>query len=163
MKPSPEAVAAINSSAAGNAASSKTTKDGTSSNNNTALKRKISTMSAVRTCNDSRMSFDDFCDSAKGSGSDEGYAASSEFQSGGSGSGSDSISSDGVNKKQDNATSSGRGGGAAGASKSNKMDGMTMAETSSMSSSLLADFSSVMNKEGSWFISCMLFSSNQIS
>mmetsp|Transcript_4735 Transcript_4735/g.8426 ORF Transcript_4735/g.8426 Transcript_4735/m.8426 type:complete len:1499 (+) Transcript_4735:34-4530(+) len=158
MKPSSEAVAAITGPAAGNATSSKPTKEGTSSNNNAALKRKISAMSTARTGDDSRTSFDDSSDSAKESGSDEGYAASSEFQSGGSGSGSDSISSDGVIKKQDNAASSGHGGGdgAAGASKSNKMDGMTMAETSSMSSSLLADFSSVMNEEGS----CTSLSSN---
>ena len=90
---------------------------------------------------------------AVGSGSDEGYNASSERQSG---SGSDSISSDCGKKEKVASSTRGGVGGAAGQSK-NKVGGVTMAsqsnskriETSSMSSSVLADFSSVMNEEGS--------------
>jgi hypothetical protein len=83
---------------------------------------------------------------AVGSGSDEGYAASSERQSG-SGSGSDSTSSD-YSKK-------GRGPGRCGGGVSLLKVGVTTAsrsdskrtETSSMSSSVLADYSSGMNDE----------------
>ncbi len=81
-----------------------------------------------------------------GSGSDEGYAASAECQSG-SGSGSDSTSSD-ISKK-------GRGPARCGGGVSLLKIGVTMTsrsdskrtETSSMSSSVLADFSSGMNDE----------------
>ena len=125
---------------------------------NCALKRKISSMTRDGTsCGD---------DSSDGTKSDEGYAASSERQSGSgsdersserqSGSGWDSMSSDDDNKEEKMA-SSGRGGGAVGFALSNVMVGMTMAsqsnskrtETSSMSSSVLADFSSVVNEDGS--------------
>jgi len=104
-------------------------------------------------------------DGAMGSGSDEGYAASNERNScSGSdegyansierqavGSGGDSMSSDDDNKKL--ASPLARNGGGGGFPLSNEMVGMTLAsqsnskrtETSSMSSSVLADFSSVMN------------------
>ena len=103
---------------------------------------------------------DDSSDSAKsneaeaaGSGSDEGYNASSERQSGsGSGSGSD----DGDSSEGDgNKKLSARGGGGGG---SDNQVGVTVGrsqfhskrtETSSMSSSVLADFSSGMNEVGS--------------
>ncbi|KAL3816264.1 hypothetical protein ACHAXA_008072 [Cyclostephanos tholiformis] len=107
---------------------------------NSALKRKISSMTRDGTSDDS----------SDGTKSDEGYAASSERQSG---SGGDSMSSDDDNKEK--MASSGKGAG--GFTLSNGKVGMTMAsqsnskrtETSSMSSSVLADFSSVMNEEGS--------------
>ena len=84
------------------------------------------------------------------SGSDEGYANSLERQS--AGSGGDSMSSDDDNKEK-LASPSARNGAGGGFPLSNEMVGMTLAsqsnskrtETSSMSSSVLADFSSVMN------------------
>ncbi|KAL7541390.1 hypothetical protein ACHAXR_010883, partial [Thalassiosira sp. AJA248-18] len=134
--------------------------------NGAGTKRKMTAVSRANTSDDSS-------DGAKseteavGSGSDEGYAASSERQSG---SGSDSISSD--DAKKDNVASSARGGagGPAGQSKS-KVGGVTMAsqsnskrhETSSMTSSVLADFSSVMNslsRSESPRSSCTSLSSN---
>lgn len=107
---------------------------------NCALKRKISSMTRDDSSDGTKSETD-----AMGSGSDEGYAASSER--------GDSMSSDDDNK--DKVAPSGRGAG--GFAMSNGMVGMTMAsqsnskrtETSSMSSSALADFSSVMNEEGS--------------
>ena len=90
---------------------------------------------------------DDSCDSAKGSGSDEGYAASSEHQSG---SGSDSVSSDDANKNPENIQSFAGGCGATGAPPAclpkTKVDGVTMAETSSMSSSVVAGFKGATNR-----------------
>jgi hypothetical protein len=114
------------------------------------LKRKISTMSRVNASDESAFGGTGETE-ATGSGSDEGYAASSERQSG-SGSGSDSISSDDANKK---VAPSSRGGANSGAPQSkNKAGVMTSqgntrrTESSSMSSSVLADFSSAMNDEG---------------
>lgn len=118
-------------------------KSGVAANNvgvNCALKRKISSMTRDDSSDGTKSETD-----AMGSGSDEGYAASSER--------GDSMSSDDDNKEK--VAPSGRGAG--GFAMSNGMVGMTMAsqsnskrtETSSMSSSALADFSSVMNEEGS--------------
>jgi len=152
-KPSPDAVM---SPATGNASSKAIS--GVNNKNNAALKRKISAMQQQQQQQSSMRggsNSDDSFDSAKSrSGSDEGYAASSEHQSGSSGSGSDSISSDDANKKDNVASSSGRGGnggnggGATGQSKGKAGGVSAMADTSSMSSSVLADFSSVMNEEG---------------
>ena len=99
---------------------------------------------------------DDSSDGAKsetdamGSGSDEGYAASSERQSG-SGSGSDSTSSDYSKKGKGSSTRGGGNGGGVsllkvGVSMASRSDSKRT-ETSSMSSSVLADFSSGMNDE----------------
>lgn len=157
-KPSPEV-------ASSQASSSKSCVPVNSVGVNCALKRKISSMTPDGACDDSSDGTKSETD-AMGSGSDEGYAASSERQSGSgsdegyaasserrSGSGGESMSSDDDNKEK--AVSSGRGAG--GFALPNGMVGMTMAsqsnskrtETSSMSSSVLADFSSVMNDEGS--------------
>jgi len=116
---------------------------------NKNMKRKLSAMSGVTS--------DDSSDSAKsdeaeavGSGSDEGYNASSERQSGsGSGSGSDDgDSSEGDGNKQLSA----RGGGSTdqvGVTVGRSHSNSKRTETSSMSSSVLADFSSGMNEVGS--------------
>ena len=97
---------------------------------------------------------------AVGSGSEEGYEASSssnaERQSGSSG--SDSVSSDDANKnkvlkssRNNTATGSSGGGGGGGSPKSKSgnsiMESSKRTETSSMSSSVLADFSSGVNEE----------------
>ena len=111
---------------------------------NSALKRKISAMSR-------HPSADDSSDSAKGSGSDEGYNASSELQSGsGSDAGSDSISSDDDKKKKKKSSDRGHAGGSdkVGVTVQGSKSNSKRTETSSMSSSVLADFSSVMNEDG---------------
>ncbi|KAL7468397.1 hypothetical protein ACHAXS_008637 [Conticribra weissflogii] len=138
----------------------KTGKMGVKSSNSSGIKRKMSVISR------GGVTSDDSSDGAKseteavGSGSDEGYAASSssndvfggaERQSGSGSSASDSISSEDGKKAK---VSSTRTASALNPSKSKK-GGVSMqsqshskrTETSSMSSSVLADFSSVVNEE----------------
>lgn len=114
-------------------------------------KRKMSTLARGGSASD------DSSDSAEaaGSGSEEGYEASSssnaERQSGSGSSGSDSVSSDDVNK--DNVPNARVSSSSNPKKKSTSMlesqTNSKRTETSSMSSSVLADFSSVMNEEES--------------
>lgn len=138
----------------------KTGKIGVKSSNNSSLKRKMSAISR------GGVTSDDSSDGAKseseavGSGSDGGYAASSssndvfggaERQSGSGSSASDSVSSEDGKKAKISVT---RTSTASKPNKTKKAGVSTESqthskrtETSSMSSSVLADFSSVVNEE----------------
>jgi len=138
----------------------KSSKMGAKSNNCSGLKRKMTAMSRGGVTSDYSSDSAKSETEAVGSGSDGGYAASSssndvfggaESQSGSGSSASDSVSSEDGKKAKVSAT---RTASASDPSK-NKKAGVSLdlqthskrTETSSMSSTVLADFSSVVNEE----------------
>ena len=119
----------------------------------TALKRKIASMSRARPSSETDDAQAETGSGSAGSGSDEGYeGGSSERQSGGSG--SDSISSsDGKKKSTAAANAASRAENDEPPKKVTTTVDSKRTETSSMSSSVLADFSSIMNEDGSIVLS----------
>lgn len=108
---------------------------------NSAMKRNISAMSRMGTSESDNSETEAV---GSGSGSDEGYNASSERQSGSGSDDGDSSEGDAKKVKVASSAVSDKVGVTVGGSQSNSK----RTETSSMSSSVLAYFSSVMNEEG---------------